>query len=68
MREKIPKGKWAMFAGKIFVICPGCAQRLPLDHTVYKDGKVDPSLDCPVCDYHKFVQLEDWNEGQVWGE
>jgi uncharacterized Zn finger protein len=51
-------------AGRIcvWVKCPGCGEEFRLDHEVSAEGIVSPSLDCPVCPHHAYVQLGDWNE------
>ena len=56
--------KWWKFGGRIYVTCPGPGEGLPLDHDIASDGRVSPSLDCPLCEYHEFVELADWDQGE----
>lgn len=30
------------------------------DHTIHPDGRVEPSLHCPVCGWEEEVTLEGW--------
>lgn len=63
----IPEDKWAVVQRDkkplLKVECPGCGLKGDLDHTVDEKGHVQPSLDCPECPYHEFVQLEGWDRG-----
>lgn len=36
-------------------------------HTITIDGRVRPSVVChsPGCEFHEFVQLKDWDRGQL---
>jgi len=45
--------------------CPKCGNACSLiNHTIHSDGKVSPSLVCPHdCDFHEFIKLEGWQEG-----
>lgn len=33
-----------------------------LDHDIADDGTVTPSAQCPSCEWHEMVRLEDWNK------
>ncbi len=43
----------------VFVVCD-CGLNGRLQHTVERNGDVNPSLDCPSCPFHAFVTLEAW--------
>ena len=72
MREELQSGnpplrpgQWN-HAGKpfgVFISCPSCGLVARLDalHKIEPDGKVDPSVVCVVCGWHKFVTLLGWN-------
>ena len=63
-RPAIDRDAWTSSGAVVFVDCPGCAVRLRLvDPTVSATGDVDPSLDCPACEYHEWVRLEGWDDG-----
>jgi hypothetical protein len=52
--------RWRRAYGAVQVVCPGCGAELPLNHEVADSGDVNPSLDCPLCDYHRYVTLAGW--------
>lgn len=61
MGDVIEKGNWFRMGTAVFVVCPGCKTRMPLEHTISAKGVVTPSLDCPRCVYHESnVVLEGW--------
>lgn len=47
----------------VYVRCPNGHGPFGLDHDVAKDGKVTPSLVCPIdgCGFHEFGRLEGWS-------
>lgn len=47
---------------KAIINCPECTTDISIrsEHTINNTGHVHPSLVCPVCDFHEFVKLEDW--------
>lgn len=52
---------WMPWAGRTLVLCGGtCGQKMLLDHEIGADGEVNPSVDCPNCDWHVWVTLEGW--------
>lgn len=54
-------GTWLGTVGGIWVCCPRCERVAQLDHEVDDEGRVTPSVDCPVCSYHESgVVLADW--------
>lgn len=48
----------------VLVCCPGCGTKLRLDegHEIAIDGRITPSLDCPMerCTFHDMAKLDDW--------
>lgn len=42
------------------VRCPSCRVTALLDHSVWDNGAVSPSLDCPECSFHDHVVLAGW--------
>lgn len=44
--------------------CPKCDNEVGLGnktHTITDDGMVSPSVICPHCDFHEFIQLKGWS-------
>lgn len=58
-------GSWRIIridgAERVVVRCPHCGVEGGLDHDVDELGRVDPSLDCTECSFHKHVQLSGWD-------
>ena len=41
--------------------CPDCGETADLGrHVISDDGKVLPSVTCPMCEFHADVELEHW--------
>lgn len=62
---KITSDNWWHFGSKVIVRCPDCDGTASLEHDVAADGTIDPSLDCPSCEFHDHAWLESWSP-QGW--
>ena len=56
----IPRASWKHFGKTVMVRCLSCSLVAMLDHEIADDGTVNPSLDCPQCDFHDFVKLDEY--------
>lgn len=69
MRVDIPRttkklqtsGCWWDSGARICIKCPECDLIAGLDHEVKENGNVEPSLDCPSCNFHRYVRLLNWS-------
>ena len=58
--------KWKTPGGEVtFICCPKChglIDVVPENHTILKDGLVEPEIKCRAtyCNWHDVVKLEDW--------
>jgi hypothetical protein len=69
-RVRIPKVKrshrgsmgWYRWGGMVNLICGGCGKHAGHlgDHTISENGEVNPSLLCPLCEWHVWGILEGW--------
>lgn len=54
-------GEYSAGTKTAIMACPQCGYVASLrDHTINALGEVDPSVDCPNCDFHNYVTLNDW--------
>ena len=66
-RGPLPPGQWRVHDlddpnPSVFVSCPKCGLLGILNHWIEPDGKIRPSLECPVkeCFHEDGVILADW--------
>src|SRR5688500_18895944 len=59
-----PKGTWKRCGESAWFACPSCGEYGMLaDHRIHRDGRVWPSVLCPVgCGFHRVIQLQGWGE------
>lgn len=63
-RKQIKPENWKRWGAATLMDCPGCETRMRLDHDIDEAGVVSPSVDCPFCDFHDYVQLDGWAAGR----
>lgn len=61
-----PAGTWRRSGDNVVVKCR-CGMLAQLQHSISDDGLVSPSVQCPACSYHAWVQLREWKEHGLRG-
>lgn len=58
----IKRKDWQKYGKTVILKCPKCEASDRLNHTIEKDGTVNPSVVCVngTCNFHEFVKLEGW--------
>ena len=59
--KRISRKNWTKLYALVFVKCPKCEQITSLECKIDSSGNVTPSFDCPFCEFHEKVVLEEWN-------
>lgn len=49
----------------LYILCPECGIRAELQHVIRPGGKVEPSVDCPDCNFHEHITLEGWGDVEL---
>lgn len=51
---------WWLWMGRVLLACPnGHVARLD-QHEIDASGRVTPSVQCPICDFHQNIELAGW--------
>jgi hypothetical protein len=60
--NKLPReGMWNMHGGMRTLRCPVCHCCPTVDnHSIADDGRVSPSVVCPLCTFHEYIVLDGW--------
>ena len=57
-------GQWRLWRGvTVLISCPECGKRIECrraNYHVTDDGIVRPAIECPTCDFHNYVDLQEW--------